>query len=182
MLSTAPPSSPLLYGAESSSSITLSSCQFSSPHLPYQTIMQASKASTLWGNQQNSFFNRPSSPIAVSEGFDREYSEDKQENNNDDEDDESDRATAALADKEFLEKELFFDLESSSNSSLDESPADLDSDSDSATMSNNSSTFHTPATDRQPAYHTPMSSSSSSSYAQEKLVRILNGDIPGTKQ
>lgn len=133
-------------------------------------------------NQQNSFFNRPSSPIAVSEGFDWEYSEDEQENNNNDEDDENDRAIAVLADEKFLEKELLFDSDSSSNLSLDKSRVDLNSDSESATMSNNSSTFYTSATNRQPAYHTPMNFSSSSSYAQEKLVQILNRDIPMPKQ
>ena len=185
MPSTGPPSSPPLHGIGSSSS-TLSSSQFSSPHLPYRTIIHSLKASTLTENQQNSFLNRPSSPIAASEGFDQDYSEDEQENNNEEEDDECDRATAALADEEFLEKELVFNSESSSNSSLDESPADLVSDDsddpDSATLSNNSRTFQTPATNRQPTCHTPMSSSSSSSYAREKLVRILNGDIPVPKQ
>ena len=178
---TAPPSSPPLHGTRSSSINILSSGQFSSPYLPYRTIIHAPKASTQKENQQNSFLNRLSSPIAASEGFEREYSELEKEDDDDDEGDEerSDRAIAALADEEFLEKELLFDSDSTSNSGLDESPVD----SDSASNFNDSSTFYTRATNRQPVCHTPSSSSnSSSSYTREKLVRILNGDTPVPKQ
>ncbi len=110
-------------------------------------------------NQQNSFFNRPSSPIAVLEGFDLQYFEDKQENNNEKEDDERDWATTALANKEFLEKELVFNLKSSSNSGFKKSLVDLVSnDSNSVTIPNNSRNC-------QSIGHTLVSSSFSFSYA-----------------
>ena len=90
-----------------------------------------------------------------------------------------------MADKRFLEKELVFNLKSFLDSSLYESLADLvldNSNSDSATLLNNSRIFQTSTTNCQPTYHTLMSSSFSSSYVQEKLVQILNKDIPIRKQ
>lgn len=77
-----------LHNTRSSSINILSNGQFSLPHLPYWTIIHAPKASTQKENQQNSFLNKPSSPIVILESFEREYFELKKEDKDDNEDDE----------------------------------------------------------------------------------------------
>lgn len=174
MLSTAPPSSPPSVDVLSSLE-SLFTSQLSSPQLPYRNIEHLSIPQQIHlSNHPGSSLIRPSSPLAPPDDFPDSFPtlEEIEEEGQFDIDEEESVGEAA-ANRAFLDKNL---------------ESDWDSDSDSESVNN-------PEAD-QPESHDSLSSkgskastrlkslvaTSSTSYAREKLIRILNGDILIPKQ
>ncbi|MCJ1349997.1 hypothetical protein MMC31_008240, partial [Peltigera leucophlebia] len=176
MSSNAPASSPPISSRTGSSKLSPRVSQLSSPQLPYRRIEHLSEPPDFQPIHPSKCLIRPSLPLAPLDDFSDVFptSEDIEEEEDQFNGEEEELIAEAAANKAFLEEDLAFNSDSNSESANDSNPDEPESD-DSTSSQGSEGSIQLPR--KQARGSNGLIATSSTSYAREKLIRILNEDV-----